>query len=76
MSILAKSSLFLHMTSRKAYCKQLNPHSFIKKFKQTNERTKPRNQKKKKKEKKKGMVSDAVLAEGDLVTPHFDSWDK
>lgn len=31
MSILAKSSPFLHMTSRKAYCKQLNPHSFIKK---------------------------------------------
>lgn len=67
MSILAKSSLFLHMTSRKAYCKQLNPHSFIKI--QTN---KP-NQKRK--EKKKGMVSDVVLAEGDFVIPHFDSWD-
>lgn len=44
MSILAKSSPFLHMTSRKAYCKQLNPHSFIKS--QTN---KPNKNKKRKK---------------------------
>lgn len=57
------------MTSRKAYCKQLNPHSFIQI--QTN---KP-NQNKKNAKKKKGMVSDVVLAEGDFVIPHFDSWD-
>lgn len=48
MLILAKSSPFLHVTSRKAYCKQLNPHSFIKI--QTNTR-RGRN-------KKKGMFSD------------------
>ena len=52
------------MTSRKAYCKQLNPHSFIKK---SNKQTPKKRQKK-----KKGMFSDVELAEGDFVRPLLD----
>lgn len=52
------------MTSRKAYCKQLNPHSFI----QTNKSNQER-------KKNKGMVSDAEKAQGDFETPRLVLWD-
>lgn len=66
------------MTSRKAYCKQLNPHSFIKI--QTNKTNPPTPKKKRKKEetkkeRKKGMFSDVEITEGDFVTPFLDLWD-
>lgn len=45
-SILAKIiTFFLHMTSRKAYCKQLNPHSFIKKSNKQTQKKEKRKQK-------------------------------
>lgn len=70
-SDLARSSLFLHMTSRKAYCKQLNPHSFIK-TKQKNQTNKPNE---KKKELRKAWFLMLKQQRVILRDHFFDIWD-